>query len=244
VNAEVFEKFKQILDGSMSLDLHNRQGGTYSISNLYYDTPDSHLIRTSLAKPRYKEKLRLRSYGVPKTDSGVYVEIKKKFSGLVSKRRSALRLEEAYAFLLTGELPTFQPHQNLQVLREIQYVLQNQPLSPAVILSYERLAYFDTQDLRVSFDSRIRWRRTDLRLEAGSHGTLLLPPDRYLMEIKVAHSIPLWLCRMLSEYEVRPISFSKYGFEYTQHLSKAHRIPEFPQDIRDPGILSEFAERL
>jgi hypothetical protein len=230
LSTEVFGHFKQALDGIMNPDLHNRQGQTYSINNLYYDTPDSYLIRTSLSKPRYKEKLRLRSYGIPEKDSKVYVEIKKKCSGLVSKRRSAMTLEQAYTFLESGQLPPSQPKQNLQVLGELQYVLQNHELSPALFLSYDRLAYSDSQDLRVSFDTNIHTRRSDLRLELGTHGSLLLDPDIWLMEIKVARSIPLWLCRMLSEYEVRPTSFSKYGYEYTQTLTKAHRILTFPHE--------------
>lgn len=39
--------------------------GAYTICNIYYDTGDWRLIRKSLEKTVYKEKLRIRSYGVP-----------------------------------------------------------------------------------------------------------------------------------------------------------------------------------
>jgi hypothetical protein len=163
----------------------------------------------------------VRSYGTPERDGKVYVEIKKKFHGLVNKRRSALPLDEAYRFLATGVIPEIREGMNPQVLAEIQYFLQQHDLSPQVFLAYERLAFFGTgeHDLRVSFDTKIITRRTDLRLESGIYGEKLLPDGKWLMEVKTAESIPLWLCRILSEYQIYPVSFSKYGTEYKQSLA-------------------------
>lgn len=234
LDTDTFEALQSRLAEHMRLDAHNRERGTYSITNLYYDTPDNHLIRTSLQKPKYKEKLRMRAYGTPEPGAKVYVELKKKCSGLVNKRRSALTLEDAYAFLASGVLPKEQPYQNRQVLREIDYLLKTHPLGPAVYLAYDRLAYFgvDQPDLRISFDRNIRTRRYDLALEAGDHGAPLLEDDRWLMEIKVANSIPFWLCRLLSEYQIYPTSFSKYGTEYQKTLAAAkalHPVYSFPR---------------
>ncbi|MDR0381288.1 MAG: polyphosphate polymerase domain-containing protein [Oscillospiraceae bacterium] len=230
---EVFNRYenKYLLDGetalwlqdrlaeSMEPDAHNRRRALYTIANLYYDTEDSHLIRTSLAKPRYKEKLRLRAYGVPAGADEVYVEIKKKVRGLVNKRRSAMPLGEAYAFLRGGPL-TYRPPMNRQVLREAAYLTERCAPRPKLCLAYERRAYFGVgrHDLRVSFDTNLRARRTALRLEAGTHGAPLLDDGMWIMEIKVARSIPVWLCRLLSEARVYPVSFSKYGAEYKRRL--------------------------
>ena len=212
----------QLLD-RMEPDTYNQNGRTYSISNLYYDTPDSHLIRTSLQKPVYKEKLRLRAYGVPDLDEKVYLEIKKKFQGIVNKRRSALILRDAYDFVASGQLPAERPYQNRQVLREITYLLQQNELRPSLYLAYDRLAFFDREnrDLRISYDTNIRSRRTELRLESGDQGELLLPRSQGLIEIKVAGNMPYWLAHLLSEHQIRPTSFSKYGTEYSKQLSLA-----------------------
>jgi hypothetical protein len=225
MDEDVCEKLRRRLADYMEPDQHNKLHGAYAICNLYYDTPDSHLIRNSLAKPVYKEKLRVRSYGTPERDGKVYVEIKKKFHGLVNKRRSALPLDEAYRFLATGVMPEISEGMNPQVLAEIQYFLQQYELRPQVFLSYERLAFFGTgeHDLRVSFDTKIITRRIDLRLESGIYGEKLLPDGKWLMEVKTAESIPLWLCRILSEYQIYPISFSKYGTEYKQSLTQKMR---------------------
>ncbi|MDR0884470.1 MAG: polyphosphate polymerase domain-containing protein [Oscillospiraceae bacterium] len=204
----------------MMPDAHNRHGDRYAICNLYYDTADSHLIRTSLQKPPYKEKLRLRAYGVARAEDTVYVEIKKKVRGLVNKRRSAMPLGIAEEFLGTGTLPVITPEMNAQVVREAAYLLSHKSVRPAVYLAYERMAWFgtDAHDLRVSFDSHIVSRRHDLSLASPVSGTALLPPDTVLMEIKVAQSIPLWLAELLSEYQIYPTSFSKYGREYMGQL--------------------------
>ncbi len=227
IDSDTFFKLKQRLSDFMEADAYNKKYDTYSISNIYYDTEDSHLIRTSLAKPDYKEKLRLRSYGTPDADAKVYVEIKKKFCGLTNKRRSAMKLSDAYTFLANGEIPELKPGMNPQVLREIEYILQQHRLVPSLYLAYDRRAYFGIgeHDLRVSFDRNIRSRRYDLFLEAGDYGDMLLDDGMWLMEVKSSESIPLWFARLLSEHKIYPTSFSKYGTVYTQELERAHQIP-------------------
>jgi hypothetical protein len=227
LDGTVFDKLQDRLSGYMETDAHNESRFTYPICNIYYDTDDSYLIRTSLAKPKYKEKLRLRSYGTPDIDSRAYVEIKKKVHGVVNKRRSGLRLREAYDFLESGEMPEINRNMNGQVLREIQYTLSQRTLKPQTYLSYERRAYFEAgnPDLRISFDTNILTRRYDLRLESGSYGEPLLAEGEWLMEIKTSRAMPVWLTRVLSEYKIYPSSFSKYGTEYRRSLTPAH-VPE------------------
>jgi hypothetical protein len=220
ISGDIFIRLQDRLFSYMKMDAYNKEQFTYPICNIYYDSADSYLIRTSLSKPAYKEKLRLRSYGMPSKGSTVYVEIKKKFRGLTNKRRSGLKLDEAYSFLATGNLPIHQPYMNGQVLREVQYMLSQRELRPSVYLSYERRAFFgeDSSDLRVSFDTAITTRREDLLLESGVYGENLLGDGEWLMEIKTAQAIPVWLTRILSEYQIYPASFSKYGAEYQMSL--------------------------
>lgn len=216
-----FEKVIKVIDEHMESDSHSEKHEPYTIANIYFDTPDNYLIRNSLSKPNYKEKLRLRSYGVPNEKSNVYLEIKKKFNGIVNKRRTALKLNEAYDFALSGNPPELKDYMNKQVLKEITYFMKMYNLEPKVYLAYDRIAYFEknNNDLRISFDMNIRSRRYDIHLEDGDYGERLLPKDVYLMEIKTALAKPLWLTNMLSEFNIQRQSFSKYGTEFIQYIN-------------------------
>jgi len=218
---EAYVRFSERLLEYMELDEYNKAHPFYSISNLYFDTKHDTLIRKSIAKPKYKEKLRLRAYGVPSPDAKAYLELKKKVFGLVNKRRTALRLDEAYAFVETGALPELQPYMNAQVVREIHYFLQRYDLVPKVYLAYDRKAMFciGNRDLRITFDTNIRSRRYDLALERGDHGEPLLAPGLWLMEVKAEKTIPLWLSKLLSEHRMFRASFSKYGNEYKKYMA-------------------------
>ena len=188
------------------------QYGLHTICNIYYDTPGFDLIRRSIEKPVYKEKLRLRSYGIPTMDSTVYLEIKKKYQKVVNKRRIPLTLREAYDYVERG----IRPQRDCPILREIDFFLMRYPLRRGVYLAYDRIALFETAnpDFRVTFDQNIRSRSVDMGLEQGDSGTLLLPKGYYLMESKIMGATPLWFARILSELQIYPVSFSKYGNIY------------------------------
>ena len=228
LDKKTFERVIKIMDEHMVIDAHNPNHKPYTIANIYFDTPDDYLIRTSLSKPEYKEKLRLRSYGVPTKNEKVFLEIKKKYKGIVNKRRTALTLSDAYDFVKTGKAPEFKEYMNKQVLSELQYFLKIYDLSPKLYLAYDRIAYFekDNQDLRISFDMNIRSRRYDLALEHGDYGEKLLPEGVYLMEIKTSLAKPLWLTKMLSELDIKRVSFSKYGTEFRYMVNNADEFRE------------------
>lgn len=226
LDATTFKKVLKIMDEHMEIDAYNIGHKPYTIANIYYDTPDDYLIRTSLSKPVYKEKLRLRAYGVPDMNSKVFLEIKKKYKGMVNKRRTALKLDEAYRFVSSGKPPACKEYMNMQVLREIEYFMQIYDLSPKLYLAYDRIAYFEknNKDLRISFDMNIRSRRYDVALEIGDFGEKLLPDDIYLMEIKTSYAKPLWLTHMLAEHDIKRKSFSKYGTEFKQTINHSEII--------------------
>lgn len=193
----------------MKLD---RYGHT-TIRNVYYDTDTYRLIRRSIEKPVYKEKLRVRSYRLADKDSEVFVELKKKYDGVVYKRRIAL--PEALATdWLCGNISA---PQDTQISREIDYFLSHYGvLSPKMFLSYERDAYYDMNggDFRVTFDTNILCRRTDISLCHEPYGHSVLPDDRILMEIKCPGAIPLWMVDILSKRKIYKTPFSKYGRAY------------------------------
>ena len=220
LDRETYKKLISVIEAHMELDRYNEGGKPYTISNIYYDTSDDYLIRRSIEAPKYKEKLRLRAYGVPNKEAKVFLEIKKKVGGLVNKRRTALGLYEAYQFAQNGDLPEIKDYMNGQVVKEIKYFLKMYNLSPKLYLAYDRIAYFEKEnsDLRISFDCNIRTRRYDLRLENGDYGEQLLDRNTYLMEIKTSRAKPLWLTNALTELGVKRIGFSKYGTEYKQYI--------------------------
>ena len=208
--------------------------GLHTICNLYYDTDDSTLIRRSIEKPPYKEKLRIRSYGVPKEDGKVFLEIKKKYRKVVNKRRIALPLTDAIALANTGKLPSRIFFDNaalaedpdrvrfetVQILKELINFVKRYPLSRQTFLAYDRMALFGIHDgFRVTFDQNIRYRTKLVNPCLGDFGTQLLPADCYLMETKVMGATPKWFSEILSEMQIYPTSFSKYGNVYRKEIA-------------------------
>ena len=207
------------ISANMDKDSHNEGDTFYPISNIYYDTPDFHLIRTSLMRPKYKEKLRLRSYGKIGSGDMSFLEIKKKYRGLVNKRRTKLIRTEAEEFLKTGMPPEYKEYMNGQVLNELTYFINHYKLRPAAFVGYDRLAFFgrDGSDLRISFDKNIRGRTYDLTL-SNTDGEPILGDGYYLMEIKTRLAKPLWLTHLLTRNHIQRAHFSKYGAYYKMLL--------------------------
>lgn len=187
-----------------------------TVMSLYYDWEDFRLIRSSIEQPVYKEKLRLRSYDVPGEESPVFVELKKKYKGIVYKRRVRMTEREAEDYL-SGRAAA--PAED-QISREIDWFLKTNPVQPKVLIACDRKAYVGREEpgLRLTFDSSIRWRDTQLRLTEGDHGRELLEDGQVLLEIKMPESAPLWLAELLSSLEIFPRSFSKYGQCYKNQL--------------------------
>ena len=212
------EQYEYILS-RLEPHMHEDRFGRTVIRNIYFDNKADELIETSLTKPAYKEKLRLRSYGTPDGDSTVFFEIKKKYQGVVYKRRIAMTRDDAYRYILTGELPADLVG-NIPV--EIDYMIRRYRLFPKAFISYRRLALVGNNDpeLRITFDSEITSRYDDVRLESDAEGEQLLPEGCHLMEIKIPGALPLWLAHILSEKSIYPHSYSKFG---TAHMMRRER---------------------
>lgn len=209
----VYEALRSALVPYMKVDKY----GLHTICNIYYDTQCYDLIRTSIEKPVYKEKLRLRSYGIPSEQSDVFIEIKKKYNGIVYKRRIMLPLHQASDYLEHGAYPP----DDSQILHEIDYFIKFYQPTAKLFLAYDRIAMYgiDDPDFRITFDRNIRSRSERLRLSAGDDGELLFADaPRYLMEVKITGAMPLWLSHILAQLELYPVSFSKYGAVYTSKI--------------------------
>lgn len=207
------QKILEAMAPYMKLDAYGRT----TIRNIYFDTPSYRLARQSLERPDYKEKLRIRSYEKADEFSQVFVELKKKYDGVVYKRRIALPEWEAMDWI-SGALPCLKEE---QIVREIDYFLSFYgPLEPAVFLSYDREAYFalDGSNLRVTFDDSILSRREETSLRRDVWGLPLLRQGQTLMEIKCSGGIPMWMATVLSDQKIYKTSFSKYGAAYQRMI--------------------------
>ncbi|MDE6519531.1 MAG: polyphosphate polymerase domain-containing protein [Ruminococcus sp.] len=207
----------------MNPDKYCIGGKEYGIYNIYYDTSDDFLIRESLAKPYYKEKIRLRSYYSPaEPDAPVFLEIKKKIGGIVTKRRVSMTLAESDEYFATRHKPEIKKYITGQVFTELDAFLNHYPIVPKQYISYQREAFFgkDNKDFRLTFDRKITERRYDLQLSKESYGNYIIGADQRLMEVKVGDSMPAWLVQKLSELGIYKTSFSKYGRAYANFVKE------------------------
>ncbi len=208
-----YRALRERLEGMARVDEY----GKTSILNIYYDTPNFHLIKTSLEKPVYKEKLRLRTYGIPEDDTRAFIEIKKKFKGVVYKRRIGMDYQDAVDYLNNG-VPC---KKESQISHEIDYFKQfYKGLRPAMAISYDRIAMAGIEDpeLRITFDENIRWRVDHLDLKQGNVGQEILKPGQHLMELKIAGAMTMEMAHILDELSIRQTSFSKYGKGYVDYM--------------------------
>ncbi len=216
-----YEELMKVIGNYMNPDKYCVGGKEYGIYNIYYDTPDDFLIRESLAKPYYKEKIRLRSYYSPASpDSPVFLEIKKKIGGIVTKRRVLMTLAESDEYFATRHKPEIRKYITGQVFTELDAFLEHYPVQPKQYISYQREAFFgkDNKDFRLTFDRKITDRRYDLHLSEESYGNYIIGADQRLMEVKVSDSMPAWLVEKLSELKIYKTSFSKYGRAYMNYV--------------------------
>ncbi len=224
LSGEQYEALTEVIDHYMNPDPYCVDGKTYGIYNVYYDTVNDDLIRQSIEKPYYKEKIRLRSYMSPTgPEDRVFLEIKKKIGGIVNKRRVTMTLREAEEYIKNGTYPADNgKYIQRQVLKELDVLLERYPVIPKQYISYERAAYFgkDDSSFRLTFDKNITARRTEVALDTESYGEQLISPSARLMEVKISDSMPMWLADELAALKIYKISFSKYGRAYQNEIQR------------------------
>lgn len=178
------------------------------ICSIYFDSQNNDLLYNSIEKPIFKEKIRLRSYGIPEDlFAPVYLEVKEKYKGVVGKRRTKLRLGDFYEFYDTGKCS------DAQIMKELKYYFDLYELKPYVFIGYDRYCYrgINEENLRITFDYNLRYRFDNLRLERGDSGDKILDDNFYIMEVKTLDAMPLWLTKCLSKLKLYPTSYSKVG---------------------------------
>ena len=214
LSKEKYEQLMSILDSYLEKDKYYKS----TICNIYYDTDNYDLIINSINKPKYKEKVRIRSYHVPKMDDEVFLEIKKKYDGIVGKRRIDLKLKDLYKYFESGVIEDTDP----QVKNEIDYCFKKYNLKPKMFIGYDRLSYYDKNNInfRITFDTNLRSRETNLKLEEGDKGEYFFKDGKIIMETKALGSYPIWFTKILSSLQIYPVSFSKYGSIYSSKIKE------------------------
>ncbi len=211
---EQFEKLSECLVANM----RKNEYGLSEICNIYYDTPDFSLIRNSIERPLFKEKIRLRSYGIPNDDTPVFVEIKKKLNGIGYKRRIKVPYCDALRLMKGNRVFSSQP----QIENEILDFINRYHPEPQVYLTYKRIALSgkEDSDFRVTIDTDLRYKLYDEQTPLSNDGNYIMDDSSMiLMEIKSSSAIPEWLLSEMSRLKIYQAPFSKIGTCYLKHIA-------------------------
>ena len=208
--------FKEEILNHMKIDKY----GLTTISSIYYDTSDNRLINRSIEKPFFKEKLRLRSYGDYRNNSPLFLEIKRKNEKIVYKRRIMTNIDKVNRFFLLDE-----EFGDTQIDRELKaFKDQYGTLQAKYLIIYDRVAYYqEDSDVRITLDMNPRYRVNNLEFKDLNDATPLLDKDEAILEVKVQHSIPLWLVEILTKGKIYQTSFSKVGIAHTREMAKKNK---------------------
>ncbi len=214
-----YEDILTTIKSKMEFDPFCVDGKAYRVQNIYFDSINNDLASLSIRRPVFKEKIRVRKY---RDSEVIFLELKKKFDGLVGKRRLVISVQELNNLIEKHELPTRESFLDKEALGEIKRVMNLFKLEPRVYLSYDRLAFFDKNkpNFRIAFDNNLHSRREDFDFNNDSSTFSLLEEGKYIMEVKSVSNFPLWFVRELSKLKVYPRFFSKYGSEYELQLAK------------------------
>jgi hypothetical protein len=235
------ERFKAALHGYVVPDQHGHNNGRYTLSSLYYDSPDLRCYRENEHGLKFRRKLRIRRYetGEVFTDeSPVFLEIKQRYDRVTQKRRTVLPYREALRLCNDRQIPDHDPGDRA-LIEEIYGFLWQYNLRPASIVRYERQAFTGTEydmGLRVTFDTSLSFQARQLHLHEQPSGLPMLPVNSVVMEIKVNERIPYWLTNMIAAHNLQRVGVSKYcrSIEAAQSMSAMRRLSlraESSQDV-------------
>ena len=212
LSPEQYSFFMNRIKDRMEIDKY----GHTTLYSLYYDTPNKLLIRSSIENPDFKEKIRVRSYGVPKKENHLFLEIKRKNNGVVYKRRISTDIKGLDQFF--NEKNNY--IENDQIASELQYFKKfYKQLDPCFLIIYDRKGYNEINGtLRITCDENLRYRTSDLDFYSTNKETPILQKGYVVLEIKIQDSMPLWLAKILSEGQIYQTSFSKVGEAYKKEL--------------------------
>lgn len=193
------------------------------VMNLYFDNDDFDMIIQSIDWVDFKEKLRARSYG---GYDRVFLEIKTKIYGEdeenIGYKRRVMITHDDFKELVEGKATAYElakksieTGNDLQIAKEVDYLISQFDLKPKILVMYERESYKDEAGLRITFDENLKYRTKNLSFVKGKRDKIYFKDRRnVIMEIKANGVIPLWLVNKMSELKIYPERFSKIGRIY------------------------------
>ena len=224
-------RFRQALRAYLAPDEHGDSCGCYYLSSLYYDGPDLRFYWEKVDGLSFRRKLRIRQYesAVPlAADAPVFVEIKQRLNRVTQKRRVLLPYGEALRLCDERQMPrsdgSQRTAQDADVIDEMLEMLWQYDLRRSSIVRYSRQALIGTDydiGLRVTFDTDLSYRVSNLHLDEQDGGLPLFPPDWTVVEIKVNERIPYWLTELVAAHDLTLTRVSKYcrSIELAQGLA-------------------------
>jgi len=205
-------EFMESISPFCALDKYGDESGSYPLISLYYDTDDYKFYNEKIQGYDCRNKLRLRTYG---TLDSCFIEIKQKQNLNIYKWRIRMPLEDAYKYLKSPnyeEVYSKYGQKEVDALNRISFLIDLYKVKPKIVISYKRKAFvgMHDNDLRITFDTCLKYRNFDFRIEKGGYGKYFLPPQIVVLEIKVKDYVPAWLNKVVSRHEYLIQRVSKY----------------------------------
>jgi hypothetical protein len=211
-------RYQPLVDDLMRFlepDEHGDRDGYYRVVSLYYDSPDYSFYHSKVDGLKFRRKLRVRVYPGDdiRTVKTGFVEIKQRMNRTVQKKRIVLPLPEAMALCNGDYDKPFADEMDAVAANEVLYMVRAMGLRPKCVVSYRRRALVGSRyenGMRVTFDMQLQGRVHALTLTENAHNHYFIPPDWYVLEVKVNERIPDWMTSIIARHECELRRVSKY----------------------------------
>lgn len=211
INQFEYEVLRKKIRNVLSLDANSPSDEGYLIRSLYFDN----MYDNDLFEKNYgilqRKKFRIRTYNC--SEKAIKLERKNRVGEYISKQSVPITREE-YEQLLSWDYRFLKEKDGL-LYQNFYFLLQNEHLSPRIIVDYNREAYVGKEsDVRVTFDKALRtsnegiqsgdlFRKDLVTVEALTFPTLVL-------EVKYNEYLPSVVRKVLQLDRHHRSAISKY----------------------------------
>lgn len=237
------EQFKKDIVPYLIPDNHGSDNGRYTITSLYYDSPNLCCYREKVDGLKFRRKLRIRRYEnaqVLTEETPVYVEIKQRYDRVTQKRRAILTYGESLRLCNDRQIPKHAPDDSATI-EEIYTFCWQYHLQPTSIVRYKRQAFVGSKyepGLRVTFDTDLTYQMHHIHLHEPYTGTSMLAPNLVVLEIKINERLPRWLADLIARHNLSITRVSKYCLSIEQGTQASMPLPHRWAPRRSQEILA------